>query len=77
MTATPAERQLIAQIGAHESWARTTNRSARTAPARTLAKRIPFYNMRYDKGAEQKLFDTLSGRIQEITAITCRALTQG
>lgn len=34
MTATPAERQLIAQIGAHESWARTTNRSARTAPAR-------------------------------------------
>ena len=35
----------------------------------TLAKRIPFYNMRYDKGAEQKLFETLSGRIQEITAI--------
>lgn len=35
----------------------------------TLAKRIPFYNMRYDKGAEQKLFDTLSGRIQEVTAI--------
>ena len=35
----------------------------------TVAKRIPFYNMRYDKGAEQKLFDTLSGRIQEITAI--------
>jgi len=34
-----------------------------------LAKRIPFYNMRYDKGVEQKLFDTLSGRIQEITAI--------
>ena len=25
--------------------------------------------MRYDKGAEQQLFDTLSGRIQEITAI--------
>jgi hypothetical protein len=25
--------------------------------------------MRYDKGAEQKLFETLSGRIQEITAI--------
>ena len=35
----------------------------------TLAKRIPFYNMRYDKGAELKLFETLSGRIQEITAI--------
>jgi superfamily II DNA or RNA helicase len=35
----------------------------------TLAKRIPFYNMRYDKGAEQQLFDTLSDRIQEITAI--------
>jgi hypothetical protein len=35
----------------------------------TLAKRIPFYNMRYDKGAELKLFKTLSGRIQEITAI--------
>lgn len=35
----------------------------------TIAKRIPFYNMRYDKGVEQKLFETLSGRIQEITAI--------
>ena len=35
----------------------------------TLAKRIPFYNMRYDKGAELKLFETLSGRIQEITNI--------
>jgi hypothetical protein len=34
-----------------------------------VAKRIPFYNMRYDKGAEDKLFETLSGRIQEITAI--------
>jgi len=35
----------------------------------TLAKRIPFYNMRYDKGVELKLFQTLSGRIQEITNI--------
>jgi hypothetical protein len=34
-----------------------------------VAKRIPFYNMRYDKGAELQLFQTLSGRIQEITAI--------
>ena len=35
----------------------------------TLAKRIPFYNMRYNKGAELKLFQTLTARIQEITAI--------
>jgi hypothetical protein len=35
----------------------------------TLAKRIPFYNMRYDKGAEQRLFQVLSGRIQEITSV--------
>ena len=35
----------------------------------TVAKRIPFYNMRYDKGVELQLFTTLSGRIQEITAI--------
>jgi hypothetical protein len=35
----------------------------------TIAKRIPFYNMRYAEGVEQKLFQTLSGRIQEITAI--------
>ena len=35
----------------------------------TIAKRIPFYNIRYDKGVEQKLFQTLSDRIQEITAI--------
>ena len=35
----------------------------------TMAKRVPFYNMRYDKGVEQRLFQTLSGRIQEITAL--------
>ncbi len=29
-----AERRLSAQIAAHDSWARTTDRSARTAPAR-------------------------------------------
>lgn len=35
----------------------------------TVAKRIPFYNMRYDTGVEQRLFETLSDRAQEITAI--------
>jgi hypothetical protein len=34
---TPAERRLRSQIGAHESWARTEDRSARTAPARKAA----------------------------------------
>lgn len=29
-----AERRLVASIAAHESWANTENRSARTAPAR-------------------------------------------
>lgn len=29
-----SERQLIASIAAHESWARTSDKSARTAPAR-------------------------------------------
>ena len=32
---TPAERSLRGQIGAHDSWAVTTDRSARTAPARS------------------------------------------
>ncbi len=31
---TETERQLVARIAAHESWAQTPNRSARTAPAR-------------------------------------------
>jgi hypothetical protein len=31
---TPAERSLRAQIAAHESWAQTADRSARTANAR-------------------------------------------
>ena len=31
---TPAERSLRAQIAAHDSWARTTDRTARTANAR-------------------------------------------
>ena len=30
----PSERQLVASIAAHESWAHTENRTARTAPAR-------------------------------------------
>lgn len=29
-----SERKLIAQLGAHESWANTVDRTARTAPAR-------------------------------------------
>lgn len=33
-TASPSERRLIAQAAAHESWAQTPDRSARTAPAR-------------------------------------------
>jgi hypothetical protein len=35
---TPAERRLRAQIHAHESWARTEDRSARTLPARQAAE---------------------------------------
>lgn len=40
MPSTDAERRLAAQIAAHESWAHTPDRSARTAPARAamLAK---------------------------------------
>ena len=34
MSATPTERKLAAQIAAHESWANTPDRSARTAKAR-------------------------------------------
>jgi hypothetical protein len=35
----------------------------------TLAKRIPFCNLRYDEGVEQRLFNVLTGRIREITNI--------
>jgi hypothetical protein len=31
---TPSERSLIARLAAHESWARTEDRTARTAAAR-------------------------------------------
>lgn len=34
---TPAERSIRAQIASHESWARTTDRAARTANARKAA----------------------------------------
>jgi hypothetical protein len=34
MASSPAERALAGRIAAHESWARTTDRSARTANAR-------------------------------------------
>jgi len=40
MSATESDRTLAARIAAHESWAKSANRSARTAPARAalLAK---------------------------------------
>ena len=34
MPLTPAEHSLLSQIGAHVSWERTEDRTARTAPAR-------------------------------------------
>ncbi|UQE74636.1 hypothetical protein MYK68_18275 [Gordonia sp. PP30] len=37
MALTPTERALRAEIAAHESWARTPDRAARTAPARKAA----------------------------------------
>ncbi|MCP9272779.1 hypothetical protein [Mycolicibacterium arenosum] len=36
---TPAERTMRARLGAHTSWANTTDRSARTAAAREAALR--------------------------------------
>ena len=41
----------------------------RHSSRRASLSRPSFYNMRYDKGAEQKLFETLNDRIREITAI--------
>ncbi len=35
----------------------------------TIGKRIPFCNLRYDEGVEERLFNVLTGRIQEITNI--------
>jgi hypothetical protein len=35
----------------------------------TIAKRIPFCNLRYDEGVEARLFNVLTGRIREITGI--------
>lgn len=37
MSTTTTDRSLIASIASHESWARTEDRAARTAPARTAA----------------------------------------
>jgi hypothetical protein len=34
---TPAQRALLAQAAAHASWAKTTDRAGRTAPARRAA----------------------------------------
>lgn len=39
MSLTTAERRLRSSIAAHESWANTENRSARTAPARAALER--------------------------------------
>lgn len=37
MPISPAERRSYGQIGAHESWARTEDRAARTLPGRQAA----------------------------------------
>lgn len=39
MSASSAERSLISSIAAHESWAKTEDRAARTAPARKALDR--------------------------------------
>jgi hypothetical protein len=38
-TLTDSDRRLYGKIGAHKSWANTSDRSARTAPARAAADR--------------------------------------
>lgn len=38
MSATPSERHLAASIAAHESWANTADRTARTEPARAAMR---------------------------------------
>jgi SNF2 family DNA or RNA helicase len=35
----------------------------------TIAKRIPYSNLRYNEGVEERLFNVLTGRIKEITDI--------
>jgi hypothetical protein len=35
----------------------------------TISKRIPYCNLRYDEGVEQRLFNVLTGRIRAITDI--------
>jgi hypothetical protein len=42
----PIDRVLAGRIGAYESWARTTDRSARTAPARKA------FNARFEAAAD-------------------------
>ncbi|WP_406410119.1 hypothetical protein OG923_16270 [Streptomyces halstedii] len=44
----PNERALRARLAAHQSWANTTDRSARTAEARRVAE------SKFDKEARQK-----------------------
>ncbi len=49
MSANPQERALVARIAAHQSWAQTADRSARTAPAR--------------EGLERKFLDQAGGDV--------------
>jgi hypothetical protein len=54
---TPASRSLQARIAAHESWARTADRAARTAPARAGL------DARFQREARERLGpDPLSAR---------------
>ena len=47
MPANDPDRSLVGRIGAHESWARTEDRTARTAPARAAFEaRFPNENAR-------------------------------
>ena len=60
----PAERRLIARAAAHQSWANTSNRTARTAPGRDalLAKFEAAVDPDHDLVPEERARRALSAR---------------
>ena len=63
-----ASRSVIARLGAHESWARTADRSARTARARAQ------FDARFEREARKRLgLDATPRQIAEAAASARKA----
>lgn len=75
-TPKPTERQLVARLAAHESWVRTPDRTARTAPARNafLAKFEDLVDPRQELLPDERARRAVNARKAHFTRLALRSV---